>query len=152
MINLTKSIFRIYPDIYLAENMADYLKNASKVKAPLMQKFSPFKRVSIVINDVFIERLNKEDYSALNWFKVHDETGEDIMGWDKGKPWHPALHSFEEVQERQFLKDKDLLEELFFMHYTEYGLSHIIEVNKYKKRYFQKEPLKKLEEALNPSY
>ena len=150
MIKLTNSLFRLDPDIYFAENMADYLENASKVKVPLMQKFFPLKRIYVVINNVFIERVKKDNYYAPSQFKVHDETGEDIMRWDPENPLCYALHSFEEAQEKQFLKDKDLVEELFFRHYTEYDFSHIIEVNKYKKKYFQREPLKKLEVSLNP--
>ena len=147
MIKITNYIFRLDPDIYLAENMGDYRENAPKIKIPFIQKIISIPRIYISINNVCIERLKVKDYIVPNYFKVHDDTGEDIMIWDKGNPLFSALHSFEEVQEKQFLKDKDWIQELFFRYYLNYDFPSIVEVNKYKKRYFQKEPIRKLEEA-----
>jgi len=77
---------------------------------------------------------------------------EDLMKWYKENPLCSSIHFFKEVQERQFLKDKDCIDNLLFRYYVGYDFPIIVEVNKYKKRYFKEEPLRKLEEAFKFYY
>lgn len=117
MIKLKNNLFS--PDVYFAENMADYKNNAPKIKLSFAQRLNFSPTVCINVNDVYLERyMDKEDFFPYQLFSVYDGTGFDLMVWNK-----------------ESLEKKVYVSEIFFKYSLKHEYPVIIEVNKYKKKY-----------------
>ena len=85
------------PDIYIAENMADFKKNAPNLPYPWYKQFSfedrQTHRARILIYDVGIRSFYsmKKEKTREN-FLVHDTTEQAAMNWDSKRIYFPPLH------------------------------------------------------------
>lgn len=121
------------PDIYLAENVADYLEDAPHIRWPRHKQFfcSPSPRAYIILHNVGLSVPEKlRELQDTHWFIMHDKTGRDLMYWDPEHPLCAAEHSYEEAREEQGLTEDDWVYEVFFRYFINYGFRHIVEVKK----------------------
>jgi len=124
------------PDIYLAENIKDYRENAPNIDFPWYKKSSPhldfMEEAYISILNVGINKLLLEGLEIPDWFVIHDESGSDVVYWNKKNYLTPALLSFEDAQENQGLRDGDHVYDIFLRYMIKKDFTSIVEVNKYK--------------------
>ncbi|HII71714.1 TPA: hypothetical protein HA265_03085 [Candidatus Woesearchaeota archaeon] len=129
----------IETDFYVAENMADYKNEAPKIINPWYKQLNyfPFSgelfdRAAIILNNVRLEVCGKDpDDKGPDWFRVSDSTGEDRMYWSVHDMYFSAAHSFEELYERQGLKDGDWVHEVLVLYWIKKELPIICNVQKY---------------------
>lgn len=124
------------PDIYLAENLADYQHNAQSLEFPWYKRF-PFPdkfmdRAYIIFQNVGLKKLNYEEIEIPNWFILHDYSGQELIYWNADNESFPTVASFEEVQKQQGLKDDDWVYDVFVRYLIPSNLPSVVEVNRYK--------------------
>jgi len=124
------------PDIYLAENLADYKKNAPHLKFPWYKRF-PFPdnfmdRAYIIFNNIGLKTLSYHSNEIPDWFLLHDDSGRELVFWNGNHDLFPTMDSFDNVRERQGLKDDDWVYDVFVRYLIHHDLPSIVEVNKYK--------------------
>ena len=71
------------PDIYLAENLADYQENAQSLEFSWYKRF-PFQdkfmdRAYIIFQNVGLKKLVYEKMEIPNWFVLHDAFGQELI-------------------------------------------------------------------------
>ena len=107
------------PDIYLAENLKDYQENYKSVEFPWYKRF-PFPkfisndddRIYILFKGIGLEKpVRKDIIIPPYWFILHDDSGQELVYWNKDSGLFPAAVSFEEMQEQGF-KDNEWIEAL----------------------------------------
>ena len=124
------------PDIYLAENIRDYRENAPNLEFPWYKRSVPFvkdldERVYISIMDVRLNKLKINNFEIPNYFVIHDETYAEVVYWNINSNLIPTLHSFEELQEKQGLKDGDYIYDILLRYLIKKDFPSIVEVRKY---------------------
>ena len=124
------------PDIYLAENIRDYRENAPNLEFPWYKRGVPFvkdsdERVYISIMDVGLSKLKINNIKIPDWFVIHDETYAEVVYWNINSNLIPTLHSFEELQEKQGLKDGDYIYDILLRYLIKKDFPSIVEVRKY---------------------
>ncbi len=128
------------PDVCIAENLADYQKNAPNLgfpwykRSPLSSMFGD--KAYIIFRDIGLKKLLLEKVEVPNWFVLHDYSGQELVYWDANNVLFPTCESFDEVHEKQGLKEDDWVYEVivrYSQHSTQkkLSLSSIIKVNKY---------------------
>jgi len=139
-------------NVYIAENVGDYLKNKDKIEMKWYQGFLPpldfftDKIGYVFINNVGV-RVSAFDVESArpSWFHVHDETGEELMNWhnDPSLIVAPPIRTFNEVQEQEGLKLDDFVSRVIIHYCIDIDLPCIIDVEKqkYKLRSDTKESL-----------
>ena len=130
------------PDIYLVENMQDYIDNVRSIPFPWYKKPFPnilfsHERAYIIIPNVGIrtieQELNLDVDMESNFFVVHDDTGLRVMYWGgEEENYFNSIQSFETASETQGLKDDDWVYDIFVRYIIKADLPTIIEVRKYK--------------------
>jgi len=132
------------PDVYLAENLADYHENAKLLEFPWYKRFPPSSkfrdRAYIVFQNVGLKKLVNGEMEIPNWFVLHDNSGLELVYWNADHELFPTLASFDEVQAEQGLKEDDWVYDVFVRYLIPNNLSSIVEVNRY--RFSTKKPEK----------
>ena len=123
----------IDPDIYLAENIADYKENAPNFEFPWYKRFPLTEdRVYIIFQNIGIKTLEDEERIIIpNWFVLHDDSGQELVYWNSDSKLFPARASFEEIQETQGLKEEDWVYDVFIRYLIKSNFPSIAEVRKY---------------------
>ena len=132
------------PDIYLVENMKDYIDNVQSIpypwyKKPFPDKLFDFARAYIIIPNIGIRTIAKEldldnDLDS-KYFVVHDNTGLRVMYWgSEDEPWVGSAQSFDKVSETQGLQEDDWVYDIFVKYMIRADLPIIVEVRKYNFR------------------
>ena len=132
------------PELYLAEDMADFNKNAPCLPYP-WYKWFPYEdkqihRSYITIYDVGLRSfygMEKED--ERYHFLVHDATGDAVMNWDPERNIFPPGNTFDEVHTQEGLTDDDWVFNIFLVYLIHERLSYISEVQKIRSRRTRKE-------------
>lgn len=124
------------PDIYFAENIRDYRENAPNLEFPWYKRDILFysdcdDRAYISIMNVELNKLKINNFEIPNWFIIHDETYTEVVYWNANSDLIPTLHSFEELQEKQGLKDGDYVYDIFLRYLIKKDFTSIVEVRKY---------------------
>lgn len=129
------------PELYHAENMKDFLGEASTLPYPLYKSFpsvdNQMHRAYITIYDVGLTRLHYPDDvegSKPTHFLVHDESGEAKMNWEAERDIFPLRNTFSDVSSEAGLTEDDWVFNVFFVHLINEGLSYICEVQKNRPR------------------
>ncbi len=124
------------PNIYLAENLADYQQNAPILDFPRYKRFLSqdkfMDRAYIIFQNVGLKKLSHKRIEILNWFVLHDDSGQELVYWNADHELFPTLASFDEVQEKQGLKEDDWVYDVFIRYLIPSNLPSVVEVNKYK--------------------
>ncbi len=125
-----------YPDIYLAENLADYQEDAQSLEFPWYKRF-PFPdkfrdRAYIIFQNIGLKKLTHKEMEIYNWFVLHDESGQELVYWNANHELFPTLASFDEVQAEQGLKEDDWVYDVFIRYLIPSHLPSVVEVNRYK--------------------
>ncbi len=129
------------PNIYLAENVGDYLENKNKMEMKFYQGFLPpidyftDRRAFVFFHNVGI-RVSKidEESERPQWFYVHDETGEELMNWhnDPSLIVAPPIRTFNQVEDEEDLKLDDFVSRVIIQYDINYKMPYIIDVEKQK--------------------
>ena len=125
------------PDIYLAENIADYKENGPNLVFPWYKRFPSsdnfMDRAFISLMGVGIDKLrDKSGIEISNWFIVHDESGAEVMYWGGRNDVLPTIQTYAEAQEEQRLCDGDFVYDIFFRYLINHNLPNIIELRKFQ--------------------
>jgi hypothetical protein len=123
------------PDLYIAEDIADFRKNAPKLPYPWYKKF-PFEdrqihRAYIIVRNVGIRSfydMKKEE--AREHFIVHDATEQAVMNWGE-RIYFPPLHTFDEAHKQDGLSDNDWVYDVLFIYLITVKTPLIIQVRKF---------------------
>ena len=99
------------PEIYLAENLADYQENAPSLEFPFSYKFVD--RRYIIFQNIGLKKLVYEEMEIPNWFVLHDNSGQELIYWNADHELFPTMASFDEVQAEQGFKDDDWICDVF---------------------------------------
>jgi len=131
------SIYRSFrePELYLADDMADFNKNASHLPYPWYKQF-PYEdrfdhRAHITIFNVGLRSfygMGKQD-KRIN-FLVHDATGKAIMNWESGRRFFRPKNTFDELHSQEGLVDDDWVFNILLVYLIHEQLSYIYEVQK----------------------
>ena len=96
------------PDFFIAENMRDYLQNASSITIPASKRIHAVYRqrlggfIAPLHALIAISNIGIEPHRSMpGWFWVHDDTGREMMYWDKQQLFPPKKTS------EQFALQKD---------------------------------------------
>lgn len=124
------------PDIYLAENLADYQENAQSLEFPWYKRF-PFPdkfmdKAYIIFQNIGLKKLDHEGMEIPNWFVLHDDSGQELIYWNANHELFPTTASFDEVQAEQGLKENDWVYDVFVRYLIPSNLPSVVEVNRYK--------------------
>jgi hypothetical protein len=132
----------INPNVYLAENIADYSEEAQELEFPWYKLFPlPFKTFSnayIIFRNVGLKKLKVEEGAQYN-FLLHDSSGEFESFWPEKSPFH--IPTFERAQEEQGMKEDDWAYRVIARYYMELDYSIIVDVQ--KRNFSNKKPAKK---------
>lgn len=124
------------PDIYLAEDLTDYQKNASELEFPGYKRF-PFRdkfmdRAYIIFQNIGLKKLIYEEMEVPDWFILHDDSGQELIYWNENHQLFPTIASFDEMQAEQGLKDDDWVYDVFVRYLISSNLPSVVEVNRYR--------------------
>lgn len=152
------------PDLYVAENIRDYLDSIKSLKFPWYKRFPAIdliyggewiSYVDIRIYNVGIEFVKNIPEQNMYKFVLHDATASMAVLWQyKGERYFGPGQSFEECQQEEKLENKDWAYEVVFAHvkghvrfidYVRKGKPRI------KKEITEKEPLIEKIRRLLPS-
>ena len=128
---MTKIKLHRNQDVYLAENLRDYKKNAPTFEVPWYKTF-PILDGSVDRAGIILQNVGLRKSSHENWFLLHDDSGSDLVYWNADNPYFRAAISFEEAQEQQALKEDDWVYDVFLNYLIPDDLPNIVEVTKYK--------------------
>jgi len=130
------------PDIYLAEDVKDFVDNGKNLPYPWYKKpvphiiFSYLKRAYIIFQNVGIRTVEAElgiKDSGSNHFLVHDDSGVVVMYWGfEGQLDVGSRQSYEKAQDEQGLKKDDWVYDIFVRYIIKANLPTIVEVRKYR--------------------
>jgi hypothetical protein len=118
------------PQLYLAENIADYKKSMLKLKSGFLNN-SHYALISIY--NVGIDAVFENEERVRNMVHVHDASGIKVMSWNEPGEDLPAAQSYDQLLEEGILKPKDFVYRLLFSHwYPSQGgpLSCVAEIKK----------------------
>lgn len=114
------------PDIFLAQNINDFLQDRQNVEIPWYKQGS-FARIYVILHNVRIRKIEGED----KFFTLEDESGSFVAYW-YNSDWFPTPHSYQQTIEANGLNEKYLLHEVFFRYLLRNGLPNICEVIPFK--------------------
>ena len=140
------------PELYLAEDMADFNENVSRLPYP-WYKWFPYEdrqiyRAYITIYNIGLRSFyGMEKEAERHHFLVHDATGDAVMNWEPGREIFRPRNTFDEVHLQEGLTDDDWVFNIFLVYLIHEQLSYICEVQKVHPIQKQEEKISLLEQA-----
>ena len=127
------------PDIFLATDVHDFLKDRRSIEIPWYKKGS-FERIYVIQHNVKIRKIDGED----KFFILEDQSGAFVAYW-YNSDWFPAAHSYQETIEANGLTEQDQLHKVFFRYLLRDDLPSICEVIPHKFAEITEEPMSLLD-------
>jgi|SRR3989344_8696602 len=118
----------INPEVYLAENVADYCRQKERLCSPWFKyPISDGRDYAVVIfYNVRLDRF-AGGYAYTN---VHDASGSEIMCWNERGRLYPAIKSYREMLESGELQKQDWVYRLVVRHSYLGAMPFVAEVTK----------------------
>jgi len=136
------------PEIYIAENIADYKHNKTVIVSPWFKRANDYAFVvfyNVGIDGIFGENVDDDEKknSELigNLVNVHDESGFEMMYWTEKGNICPARESYFEMLGNFELEVKDLVYQLIVRYIYDGNVSFVADVTKSKCSNEKKVPL-----------
>ena len=105
----------VKPEVYVAENVADYEKNAMSLYPPLF-KCSPLQHAAhyavVLFNNVGIKAIDNDS----NHVDIYDDSGSISVRWHENGRYLPAQKPYGEVLDTKELAPQDHVHELVVRH------------------------------------
>lgn len=125
------------PEVFLAENLRDYLENSSHLHPPLYKRH-PFTVGNyygiVLIHNVGIDGVFLNDILVEDAVNVHDSSGSKLILWTPPGTLLPACYSYKEAREKLGLQIKDWVYGLSLRHLYERNWPFIFSVDNNKRK------------------
>ena len=132
-IDIRKKISMLWdPNLYLAENISDFQKEAEEIKMPWYKigRILVGPRIYVIVQNVAIEEI----INHPDWYLMHDDSGQKVIYWDEDHFLFPALSDPKSTLEQGSYFD------VLFCYLYRNKVSYVTKVEEYSGRINIKKP------------